>query len=117
MDDTSVFDTIEEKLSNRCKDRGKLMDYTRVFWGIVAIIGALGPSVGMIIGNIRYKRNGNEIRRKVKEEYKNAQEAGGIKSLYYKHEQKRVFSKTFGTPILIGLLVGLILLFVAFHNL
>ena len=93
------------------------MDSYRVFWGIVALSGLLGPIIGMIIGSIRYNKYGKEIREKMKEERLSAQKAGGIKSLYYKHEHRRVFAKTYGIPMILGLFIGLILMFIAFHYL
>lgn len=93
------------------------MDTNRILWGVVALSGIFGPIIGMVIGLIRYNRHNNEIRKKVKEERQKAQKAGGIKSLYYKHEYKRVFAKTFGLPMSIGLIIGLILMCVAFRNL
>lgn len=93
------------------------MDGYRVFWGMVALAGPFGPIIGMIIGSIRYKKYGKEIKEKMKEERLNAQKAGGVKSLYYKHEHKRVFAKTYGIPMFVGLIVGLIVMSIAFHNL
>lgn len=93
-----------------------IMDNNRILWGIVAILGMLCPTIGIVIGSIKYKRDGSKIRKIVKEEYRNAQKVGGVKSLYYKHEHKRVFAKTFGVPTVVGLIVGLILMCIAFHN-
>lgn len=93
------------------------MEPHRLLWGVVAFMGMLCTMIGMSIGLIRYNRDNNRIREEVKNEYQAAQKAGGIKSLYYKHEHKRVFAKTFGMPILIGFLTGMILMLIAFHNL
>lgn len=40
---------------------------------------------------------------------------GVVHSLFYKHQHKRVFAKTFGLPVNIGILVGLVLMLVAFE--
>lgn len=93
------------------------MDKQRIIWGIVAIAGMCMPILGMLIGCIRYKKNGDAVRQKVKEDYKRAQEKGGIPSLYYKKEGQRVFKLTFGTPMLITFLLGLGLMGLAFFNL
>lgn len=91
------------------------MDTQRLLWGIVAIAGALAPCIGMLIGAVRYRKHGEKIKAKVNDEYKRAQEHGGIKSLYYKHTHKRIYAYTFGIPTVVGLLIGLILLELAFH--
>ena len=58
-----------------------------------------------------------EVKELVHEEYKLGQEKGGIASLYYKHEGRRVFQKTFGMPILITFILGLLLLLIGFAGL
>lgn len=93
------------------------MDTNRTLWGVVALLGSICPIIGMVIGLITYSRHNIEIRKEIKEERQKAQKAGGIKSLYYKHEYKRVFAKTFGIPMSIGLIIGIILMCIAFHNL
>lgn len=79
---------------------------------IVAFCILCMPMLGMWIGYRRYKKYGKEIRQKMEQEYQDAQEKGGIASLYYKQPGKRVFKRTFGTPVLIGFLGGLISLIV-----
>lgn len=49
--------------------------------------------------------------------YLKAQEKGGIASLYYKHEGKQMFQRTFGLPILIGFVIGLGLMLFGFSRL
>lgn len=93
------------------------MDKQRIFWGIIALLGICSPALGMLIGLVRYKKHGEEIRKRVDEDYKRAQERGGIHSLYYKDRGKRVFKLTFGTPLAVTFLIGLGLLCLAFNNL
>ena len=58
-----------------------------------------------------------EVKELVHEEYKLGQEKGGIASLYYKYEGRRAFQKTFGMPILITFILGLLLLLIGFSGL
>lgn len=81
---------------------------------ILAMIAMCMPMFGALIGLRKYRKHGEEIKRKMNTEYKAAQEKGGVSSLYYKHPEKRVFKKTFGLPMLIGLGVGMILLYITF---
>ena len=90
------------------------MDKQRILFGIVTISGMFMPIIGLIIGAIRYRKNKDNIKAEIHEEYLNAQARGGISSLYYKHEGKRLFTKTFGTPVLIFFLVGLAMLYIGF---
>ena len=93
------------------------MEEERIIWGIVAIVGMLSPVVGIYIGLIRYRKNGEKVIQRVDEEYRNATEAGGIKSLYYKNKGRRIFKLTYGLPIAVGFIIGLALLCLAFYNL
>lgn len=93
------------------------MEQQRMLWGMVAIVGMCMPAVGLLIGLIRYRRYGEEVKKRVKEDYDRAQERGGIHSLYYKHQDKRIFQMTFGIPAVVSLLAGLVLMYLAFCNL
>lgn len=93
------------------------MEKQRLLWGVVAYIGMLLPVVGMVIGLIRYREYGKEVRERVEEEYHRAQERDGIQSLFYKHTGRRIFKLTFGEPILICFILGLLLMCIAFYNL
>lgn len=93
------------------------MKEERIIWGIVAIVGMLSPVVGIYVGLIRYRKIGEKVRQRVDEEYRNAIETGGIKSLYYKDRGRRVFKRTYGLPITVGFIIGLALLCLAFYNL
>ncbi|MGN0425031.1 MAG: hypothetical protein ACI4FY_06895 [Acetatifactor sp.] len=76
---------------------------------IVFVILCL-PMFGLLIGVRRNKKHGEEIKRKMEEEEKAAQERGGISSLYYKRSDKRTFKRIYGTPMIIGFLAALVLL-------
>lgn len=79
------------------------MNHTRMLYGMLCVFGMFMPMIGFLIGNIRYKRHKDKIKEALHTEYKKAQERGGMASLFYKHEGKRLFYRTFGTPVLIFL--------------
>ena len=81
---------------------------------MLAISAMCMPMFGALIGLRKYRKQKEEIERKMNAEYKAAQEKGGVASLYYKHPEKRVFKRTFGMPMIIGFVVGMILLYITF---
>lgn len=91
------------------------MDNTRILWGAVAIAGLFCPIIGMIVGLFRYRKNKDRLIKEEKEKRDKAQEKGGIPSLFFKRDYNRVFFKTFGIPMYIGLLIGLVLMLLAFR--
>lgn len=91
------------------------MDDTRILWGAVAIAGMFCPIIGMVVGLFRYRKNKDKVIKEEREKREKAQEKGGIPSLFFKQYYKRVFFKTFGIPIYIGLLIGLVLMLLAFR--
>lgn len=93
------------------------MNKIRLIYGLIAILGMFMPIVGIVIGAVRYSKTKDKVKELVHEEYKLGQEKGGIASLYYKHEGRRVFQKTFGMPILITFILGLLLLLIGFSGL
>lgn len=93
------------------------MDKQRMIWGLAAYLGMFLPLIGFVIGFFRYRKNKDDVRRKVENDYHKAQEKGGVHSLFYKHTGTRIFKKTFGTPVLICFILGLILLYLAFAHL
>lgn len=83
----------------------------------MVILGPFMPVLGILIGVKRYSKNKDMVKEQVKADYKAAQEHGGIASLYYKHEGKRIFTKIFGLPVMIGFIVGLLFMFIGFYGL
>lgn len=80
---------------------------------VLTVMGAIGlcmPMIGCLIGLIRYRKTKEKISAQLELERKQAEEKGGLSSLYYKREDKRLFKRTFGMPMVIGFGVGLILL-------
>lgn len=114
MDDSV---TIYRYVLGNAFDRWNTMKNARLIYGLICIIGMLMPMVGFIIGSVRYTKNKEKLKIMIHNEYKKAQERGGVASLYYKNEGKRLFSRTFGTPVLIGFTIGLILLIIGFFGL
>lgn len=82
---------------------------------LIAVLALISPMIGCLIGLRNYRRHGKEIKEAMEQEAKQAQEKGGIESLYYKRTDKRVFKRTFGIPMCVGFLVGLVLLYIVFH--
>lgn len=91
------------------------MDDTRILWGAVAIAGMFCPIIGMVVGLFRYRKNKDKVIKEEREKREKAQEKGGIPSLFFKRDDKRVFARTYGIPIYIGLLIGLVLMLLAFR--
>lgn len=81
---------------------------------MIAFVILCLPMFGLLIGVRRNKKRGEEIRRQMDEEEKEAQERGGISSLYYKRSDKRAFKRIYGLPMIIGFLAALVLLCVFF---
>lgn len=91
------------------------MDNIRMFWGAVAIAGMFCPIIGMVVGLFRYRKNKDKVIKEEREKREKRQEKGGIPSLFFKKDYKRVFFRTFGIPMYIGLLIGLVLMLLAFR--
>lgn len=72
------------------------------------------PVAGCAVGLWRYQKYGEEIKKKLEEECRLAQEKGGIASLYHKRVRTRVFKRTIGLPICIGLFLAMAILGILF---
>lgn len=65
---------------------------------VLTVMGAIGlcmPMIGCLIGLIRYRKTKEKISAQLELERKQAEEKGGLSSLYYKREDKRLFKRTF----------------------
>lgn len=81
---------------------------------VFALLALCMPMIGCLFGLIRYKKHGKEIKEKMIKEYRQAQAKGGLSSLYYKRINQRVFKRTFGLPIIIGLFISIAMLCIIF---
>lgn len=70
--------------------------------------------MGLLVGFIRYKKYGTQIRERVEKEFAEKRARGGIYSLFFKRPDKRVTYETFGIPICIGLFIGLLYVMLLF---
>lgn len=92
-----------------------IMNERQLLLAICGVIAMCLVPIGILIGHRRYKKYGAQILEEMKQQEREAQEKGGIHSLYYKRPYKRVFARTYGTPILICMLIGLIILLIIFE--
>ena len=90
------------------------MENKQIILALCAVFAFCMVPIGFLVGEHRYRKYGKQIKEKVEEEYRQAQEKGGTASLYYKRTDKRIFKQTFGLPVLIGFVVGLISLLIIF---
>lgn len=81
---------------------------------LIAVLPVLCMVVSLVIGTLRYIKHGDEIKKRVTEDFREKRAEGGINELFFKRPDKRVAFETFGIPICIGLAVGLILIFIIF---
>jgi len=84
----------------------------------LAILLAISPAVcvliGLVVGALRYKKHGEEVRKRVTEDYKEKRARGGINELLFKRPDKRIAFETFGIPIIISFVAGIILMLILF---
>lgn len=80
----------------------------------IAISPVLCIVIGLLVGAIRYRKYGEEIRQRVEKEFEEKRARGGIHSLYHKRPDKRVVYETFGIPMGIGFLLGFVILLIIF---
>lgn len=81
---------------------------------IAAVIGMCMPMIGCMIGVRRYKKYARQISEELERKRKEEWEKGGVHTLFYKRNYRTVFSRTFGLPMCIGLILGLIILYFVF---
>ena len=83
-----------------------------VFLIIPAVMPIAFILIGIIIGTINYKKNGEKIRNSVKEAFANKRAKDGLSSLFHKKPENAVVFRTFGIPI--GICFTLALLYILF---
>lgn len=90
------------------------MDERKILLAICGVFALCLAPIGLLIGHRRYKKFGAQIWEEMKQQHRESQEKGGIYSLYYKRPYKRVFARTYGVPVVICMIIGIILLCVVF---
>lgn len=81
---------------------------------IIAALPGLCTLIALVVGGIRYRKYGDEIRKRVEIDFANKRAQGGIHSYLHKRPDKRVAYETFGIPLCISFFVNMIILFVIF---
>ena len=95
---------------------GASKDYMKLEYAMaIAILPAFCMMVGLVIGTLRYVKYGKEIRQRVEEDFREKRAEGGINELFFKRPDKRVAYETFGKPLFISLIAGLVVMFVIFY--
>jgi hypothetical protein len=87
---------------------------THKFAILIAISPVLCITIGLLVGMIRYRKYGDEIRKRVEKEFEKKRARGGIHSLYHKRPDKRVSYETYGIPLCIGFFAGFMMLLIIF---
>ena len=82
---------------------------------ILAVLPAISIAIGLIVGMIRYRKNGDAIRKRVEKEFEEKRSKGGMNSLYYKRPDKRVVFETFGIPLIISVIIAVLIVFIIFN--
>lgn len=90
------------------------MDERQLLLAICVVLALCLVPIGLLIGHRRYKKYGAQIWEEMKRQESSARNKGGIHSLYYKRPYKRVFARTYGMPVILCMIIGIILLCVVF---
>ena len=81
---------------------------------IIILLPILCIVIGFTVGLIRYKKYGDLIKKEIESDSMNRRKQGEEIRLFGKTPEKKVVFRTFGIPIFIGMIAGIIMMITAF---